>query len=138
MTRRTLFVLPWLLLAAGGVAATPDDPINVPPNVGSPAETYRPGEVVVRYRSRAPSTTVESAFGLAPIDVVRAIDVYLYRIPASESVPGIVAALKREPEVEFAEPNYLRYPTDVPTDPLYAGYGGQANDRQRWVFNGAI
>lgn len=138
MSSRTVFLAPWLLALAAGVGAAQSG-INLPSiaaNPGTPAAAYRDGEVMVRYRSGTAAASVESAYGLSRLDEVRRIGVFLYRIPASASVPSMVAALKREPEVEFAEPNDLRCPTDVPTDPYYANASGQPGDYQRWVFNG--
>ncbi len=89
-----------------------------------------PGEVLVRYRSelqarRQTRATTLSAEG-------RQLSIQVERFEGADIVPGLrkayvnpedthaaIAALKQQPDVLYAEPNYLLYPAVTPNDPLF-------------------
>ena len=52
--------------------------------------------------------------------------IYRLRLPANSDVLTAVAALQANPEVAFAEPDYLAHSLAVPTDPLFAQQWGLA------------
>jgi subtilisin family serine protease len=99
------------------------------------ASDYVPGQLLVKYRAGLEARgrlAVESLgsvrtlhrFTLVPIDHVE--------LPAGESVEDAIARLRRDPAIEYAEPNYRIHIDRVPNDPrfpeLYAlrntGQGG--------------
>lgn len=83
-----------------------------------------PGEVIVKLRTAA-ALRAALPFGRASATAVRRIgpwqDVHLYRgatMTATETLDA-VAALRRDPDVLWAEPNYVERPTKTPNDPFY-------------------
>jgi serine protease len=87
---------------------------------------YMPGETIVKFRQ-----------GMAPADETRALSVLrrntagastrwigdrtlLLDTPADADAEAIAATLRGQPEVEWAQPNYIRKATERPTDPDYS------------------
>jgi subtilisin family serine protease len=101
---------------------------------GNPAKArpqFVPGEALVRYRSEriAASKTVQTVKGPQG----RLLSIQMERFEGSEIVPGLrlahidaddtlaaIEALKQQPDVVYAEPNYRWYRTTaVPNDPCF-------------------
>ena len=87
---------------------------------------YLPGEVLVKFR---PGVTVSqqtralSSLRSRPLpDRMQWIGERLARVSVPEDPDsiGMAANLTRQPEVEYAQPNWLRQPSAVPNDPNYA------------------
>ena len=87
---------------------------------------YLPGEVLVKFR---PGVTVTqqtralSSLRSRPLpDRLQWIGERLARlsVPEDPDSVGMAANLSRQPEVEYAQPNWLRQPSAVPNDPLFA------------------
>src|SRR5688572_20268461 len=87
---------------------------------------YLPGEVLVKFR---PGVTVSqqaralSSLRSRPLpDRMQWIADRLARVSVPEDPDsiGMAANLSRQPEVEYAQPNWLRQPSAVPNDPNFA------------------
>ena len=95
-------------------------------NAGRDQIDYVPGQTIVKFRR-----------GMAPVDQTRALgalrrgttadatakwigDALLLQTPSDSDSEAVAATLARQPEVEWAQPNYLRRPTARPTDPAYS------------------
>ena len=98
------------------------------------------GEVVLKYRDdrvRANHTAIEAA---ADADTVEAIDrrgvqrMRSKRLRTSE----LLSLLAQDPDVEYAEPNYLVRLLSVPDDPSFASLWGLFNDRFNPVGGGGV
>ena len=92
----------------------------------SSADGYVPGETLVKFRqgmgpgeqTRALSAVRRSATGATSRWL--AGDVLLVATPDDPDAPSIAATLARQPEVEWAQPNYIRKPKLRPNDPNYS------------------
>lgn len=102
---------------------------------------FVPGEVLVRYRSesvakRQQSQAVLNADG-------RQLAIQIERFQGADIVPGLrmarvtpadtlaaIEALKKQPDVLYAEPNYLLYPDVAPDDTSYSNLWGLRNTGQ--------
>ena len=108
----------FLIIIVGGLLAAP----------AASAAEYAPGEVIVKYREG--TTAAERA------DILRDSDTALdKRLPGdsreleirdADTVPEKLAELRREPDVEYALPNFVARASFRPNDP---GYGRQWNLR---------
>src|SRR5215210_1926210 len=95
---------------------------------------YVPGEVVVRFKATA--DRVDRAAALRAADAERK---QWLRLPGAEllalapgtTVAGAIRDLETNPDVLYAEPNYIYRATATPNDPRYAQLWGlnQASDR---------
>ncbi len=89
-----------------------------------PAESYRPGQVVVKmkdgYSTQAVSgmQRIQSISGMAGTAV--------YATEEGESVHSAVQRLQRTPGVEIAEPNYIYHATATTNDPMLGQLWGHA------------
>lgn len=142
LARRPRLVLAALL--AAGLAATPaqaiaparamtDHTAGIPP--------FRAGEVIVKYRGNADRrarSAMKSAHGLRAAGAMFEGRFERLMLPAVLDVPGAMAMLAADPQVEYAEPNFLRRRSAViPNDPMFASQWGLRNTGQaNFVLDG--
>lgn len=120
--------------------------------VGSTAGSdFEPGKVLVKYRSQTSQQArllaarsiarLEQGLSMRLSSVNRSTDVRSYRIPEGQDVRETVEILRKDPAVEYAEPNYLFSIAGRPNDQLYGDFVSSgttySNSLQRWIFNGA-
>lgn len=101
----------WLLVLPSGVVA------QKPPA----AEDYVKDEVLVSVEPGADVAQIARGVGARVHGEVEGLGVHVLKVPSGR-VPQIVAALSRNPRVEFAEPNgYLHAFPTYPSDPSETG-----------------
>jgi subtilisin family serine protease len=98
------------------------------------------GEVLVKFKKNTQSDTVQSILDEAGAIIkkkARFVDVHLLSIPSNVPVQKAIEALKRNPNIEYAEPNYIVSvigeevsPQLVPNDPRYPEMYGLNNTGQ--------
>ncbi|MBE7437802.1 MAG: S8 family serine peptidase [Spirochaetales bacterium] len=90
---------------------------------------FVPGEILVQLKAEAaPSSTLQSQ-GVRMRPPRRGEGgVWRLRLPAQANVHAMADHYAAMPEVEFAEPNYLYYPSLAPNDPSYGQLWGLFND----------
>lgn len=94
---------------------------------------YVPGEVIVRFRAGASRVAERRANARAAARVTArfpALRLQVAKIPQGFSVAAAVRRYESDPAVEFAEPNYLRHPTVIPTDARFGELFGLHNTGQ--------
>ncbi|MFN2433166.1 MAG: S8 family serine peptidase [Gemmatimonadota bacterium] len=128
--RRTTLLLAVILLAAacrdGGDPLSGPAPSSMPALSGVP-DAYAPGRVLARFRPGARAASIAAAHG-ATVQREVVLEIQMLRVPLGQEV-AVARALARNPNVEFAEPDYLRTfgdPCDAggcgaPSDPFF-GY----------------
>ncbi|HJP90528.1 MAG TPA: S8 family serine peptidase [Pyrinomonadaceae bacterium] len=97
---------------------------------GRPA--FVPGEVLVRYRNESTARSKSASVRIAAIDG-SVVQLDLQRFDGSDLVEGLrlarvspeetlkaVAALRQQPDVLYAEPNYILHADVTPNDPNFA------------------
>ena len=85
---------------------------------------YLPGEVLIKFRSGVSQAQQQAALSSlrsrpAANDLVWIGDIALLRDAADPDAPFVARVLSAQPEVEFAEPNYLRHFNATPRDPSF-------------------
>ncbi|MDP9140791.1 MAG: S8 family serine peptidase, partial [Pseudomonadota bacterium] len=85
---------------------------------------YVPGELLVQYRSGTEATLAKSSqlkLGLEKKRDLRDGRTQLLKLPAISDMRSMMALLRADPAVAFAEPNYIRHTRARrnPTDPLF-------------------
>ena len=85
---------------------------------------YVPGEVLVKFNSGATDVEQQRALmALRSRPTVAALhwigDVALFRDPTEADSTILAAQLSTQPEVAYAEPNYLRHRNSTPDDPAF-------------------
>lgn len=91
---------------------------------------YRKGELLVRYKSGATTQAyarANAAVGASSIREFPFLNVQQVKLPEGVSVNDAIVSYMQDPDVLYAEPNYLRYPMMVPNDPYF--------DPQQWALN---
>lgn len=98
-----------------------------------------PGEVLVRFATEVPAeriAAIEHAHGLERLHEIPHLRLIGYRFPDAITIDEMLARLTAHPEVEYAEPNQVRWPQSQPADPLFEQQWSLHNTGQR--VNGRI
>ena len=118
-----------IVLAAAAVLAAP--PSGTPtclelPKISpfdGPAEpAYVDGQILVRFKPQTGAVVRAAALAALESSSIRRLarlDVHVVAIPPRETVEAMVEAYRRNPDVEFAEPNYLLRVSVTPNDTLF-------------------
>lgn len=112
----TLALVLVLSLAFGSVSAvgaTSDSADAVPRSAGRFLVKFTPGT------SATSMAALNARHGVWQLDHIRGIDVRVMTAPAGASVAALARAYSRNPNVEFAEPDYRVRATLTPNDPYY-------------------
>lgn len=121
--------------AGGGPRKEPGrfEPVT-PPRRADRGPLFVPGEVVVRYRSRATAASRAAARRLAGAERRRGLgrdDLEVLRLAPGASVADAVQALEADPAVRYSEPHYLyRAARTIPDDAYFPEQWGLDNTRQ--------
>ena len=90
-----------------------------PVTAGAP---FVPGQVLVKFRPEVPlihQLLSLKVYGSSPIRRLPGLDAYQVSVPQGYSVEEAVAAFGSNPNVEYAEPNYIVRASATPNDPLF-------------------
>jgi thermitase len=116
----TLLLIPGILFTA---APTPTQAVHTTTfTIPQPDAAFAPGELLVRFKDGAGSSTMQRTLSRHTLSAIRTLhnsDVQLVRVAAGREL-AIAAALNAEPDVLYAEPNYIYQAFDlIPDDPGY-------------------
>ena len=120
-------------LVPGAAFAQPGgaEPESAQPTFEAPAEAEAvPGQVIVKFEEGATGAEEADARrdeGLVKEDELELIDAEVVEV-RGQSVSQAVRDLERRPDVEYAEPDYIRRPT---------GYADEPRFRELWGLNNA-
>jgi subtilisin family serine protease len=104
------------------------------------APQYIKDEVIVKFAPSLSAASVQSilsSLNAKTIDIIPAIGIRQVKLPSSLSVNDALAALKKSPQVLYAEPNYICRAFAKPNDPLFARLWGLENTGQDGGVSGA-
>ena len=83
------------------------------------AGSFVEGEILVKYkegiRPQGARRIIEK-HRLEKMEEFRALRIHRYKVPKGRSVREVIEELKKDPDVEYAEPNFKRRPLFVPND----------------------
>jgi hypothetical protein len=123
ITRGISSLVGLLLLAASGVASSADPPLPLPPHV--------PNEVIVKFRDRVPEfykTLALSRVAGTRLRVFQILDgLEHHRLPPNVSVDEALAKYRKDPDVLYAELNYIVRATITPNDTSFGELWGLYN-----------
>lgn len=95
------------------------DTLGLPRN-GGPA--YASDQVLVKFKPRLGRWAIDAliaGYDSKRIKRIPHMDVYQIKIPKDSTVEEMVYALNQNPNVEYAEPNYIRRIAVTPNDPFF-------------------
>jgi subtilisin family serine protease len=111
---------------------------GAPAGSNHPAQAYVEGEVIVTFKPSVTLNAAQQALGVhsltltkhyAELSQDRGRHTGLVRAK-NRTTAELIAELSRDPAVELAEPNYLRWVTGVPNDTLFTNLWGLQNTGQ--------
>ncbi len=91
---------------------------------------FRPGEILVKFKEGASEGRImalHSTLQAREIRRIEPIGVRRIKLPSDISVKEAVAHYKMDPNVKYAEPNYIIHFTAMPTDPVFGELWGLHN-----------
>jgi subtilisin family serine protease len=108
-------------------------------SVGSPIEKqfsteFVPGEVLLKFKkgtTRTETRTLHSNFGAKEIRRIESLGVRRIKLPSAISVKEAVEYYKMDPNVKYAEPNYIINFTAMPNDSAFSELWGLHNTGQQ-------
>ncbi|MEK9150079.1 MAG: S8 family serine peptidase, partial [Candidatus Desantisbacteria bacterium] len=106
---------------------------SVPPTSQRKAANSKSDELLVKFKSGTDEETIRNIntrLGTSIVKKIPKIDVYRLKILTGVSATQMVEEYKKEPQVEFAEPNYLVYALLTPNDPDFSKQWGLNNTGQ--------
>ncbi len=115
-----------------------NEPKKIKPIKKSHEENYKKDEIFVKYKSsykEAKKETFREKSGFTKIKTYKKIDTRLIKIPKDMDVQQALEIYRKDPNVEYAEPNYLRHLFMAPNDPRYTydwglnNYGQTINNK---------
>ena len=80
------------------------------------------GQILVKFMAQTPQTVIDAqlrAHSAKVVGQVVALDVLVVNVPQSTE-NRVITALSKNPNVEYAEPNFLAFATFTPNDPYFA------------------
>lgn len=92
--------------------------------------TYVPGELLVRYKPAVRAAATEyfrSRWRVSTLRSFRRIGVQHVKLPKDMTVEEALEIYRNDPDVEYVEPNYLRYATAIPNDSFFSNLWGLNN-----------
>lgn len=127
-----LVALAVLVMSRGSVStAATASPLSVPDAPSSFRPPSVPGELLVKFKpgtSRATQLNAERAGKTAEVGRIPSLDMVRLRTPPGRSDEEMIQVFRKNPAVEFAEPNLIATTAAEPTDTSYSV-------RQRWYYN---
>ena len=94
-----------------------------------PARSYVPGELIVKFKPGVHPAEKASLVRGRQLREFRSIGAEHWKVVGT-SVESAVAALEANPDVEYAEPNYLLHALEVPNDSRFSELWGMHNTGQ--------
>lgn len=82
-------------------------------------EKYASNQIIVKYKTTASSKQVREKYSLTKKKTLNSIKAEVVKIPEGKNVENLVKELKKDPSVEFVQPNYKYYPASIPNDPYF-------------------
>ncbi len=115
-------IIPALLLLAGGFAGAK------PPLSKKPAQpAYAEGELLVKYKSGVPARERAAhvrGLGAQKVKEFKRLHIQHVKLPPGLSVARGIEMFEQNPNVEYAEPNYILRAEVLPDDPRYGEQWG--------------
>lgn len=108
----------------------------------SSAQEYVPGQLIVKFRtgiSKAERASINKEIGARIIKEIRLIEAHLVKITAPITVERAIELYVRNPDVEYAHPNYILYARGHltrPDDPDFPKQWGLDNKGQEILSSG--
>ena len=100
------------------VLATTSMGLAAPP---TPGAKYKPGEIIVKYKpgKAGISSILNSRVGTQSIGTFRDKNMERVQLSSSHTVTDAITSFESDPNVLYAEPNYLLHSTVTPNDPFF-------------------
>jgi RHS repeat-associated protein len=94
---------------------------------------HKEGEMLVKFKADVSQTAmdqVNAKHGTGLVKMIPQIGVYKVKLPAGVTAEEMAGRYRLEPEVEYAEPNYMMYAVVTPNDPQFFQQWGLNNTGQ--------
>lgn len=132
ISSKTLFALALTALIMSNIFAA--SPLSFPIQSSGVKEKFVQGEILVRFKSsmtiQAQQLSVESQGARSVKSVSGIMNISKVKLPIGETVSAAIEAYQNNPNIEYAQPNYIYYATAFPLDTSYLQLWGMNNTGQ--------
>ena len=94
----------------------------------TPVPRYALDRVIVKFKGGQfrlqALSEVKSQYGLQSIKEFRNLNIYVFKLPKDKTPHEAIAELRKRPDVEYAEPDYIYTIKAIPNDPLWSNLWG--------------
>ncbi len=123
------------LAVIGGVSASPKDPSV---QQYTPDQKFVTGEVLVQYKSGVSESAALSSSKTMGKGQAKALSfraegkgpIYLVKLKKAQDVENTIKMIESNPDVDYAQPNYIYHATVAPNDTNYGEQWGMKNSAQ--------
>jgi subtilisin family serine protease len=119
---------------APGAPVSPGQPTGTGTAAVTKADPYKPGELIVRFKAGVTHNRSAAVHAKYATQVVREYripsNLQLVKVPQGMTVENAIADYQRDPDVLYAEPNFLYYKATVPNDSRFGELWGMNNSGQ--------
>lgn len=94
---------------------------------------YVPGEILVKYKEAEKAeavTALAEKLGTQVVETIPRLNLQRCRIVTEMTMDSVLAAYRADPNVEYAEPNYILHALEIPNDPHFTKLWGLNNEGQ--------
>jgi len=109
--------------------ATNSKPTSINKTTKNTTESV-PNEVIVKFKQNTDAKTSRDKYSLQKVKNFSSTGGELLKTPQGVSVDTVINALKADNTVEYAQPNYKYYKSDIPNDPKFGDMWGLQNTGQ--------
>lgn len=98
-----------------------------------PEIRYVPGEIVVKYKAgvgSAKAAAMNARLGTQTLKYLPNLKIYRKKLPDTMTLQQAINVFSSDPDVEYAEPNYIRMPLLTPDDTSFSSLWGLLNTGQ--------
>lgn len=89
---------------------------------------YASDQLIVKFKSTTEAKKLREKHSLKTNKKLNSIGAEVVNIPKGKNVQNLVKELKKDPSVEFVQPNYKYYTSSLPNDPYFSNLWGLNND----------
>ncbi|TCS83346.1 S8 family serine peptidase [Tepidibacillus fermentans] len=129
MKKSLVFILSLLLLLSGPFSAANANAASVTDSVKvgkvfhlDKKAKFKAGEVIVKFKDQLSDKTISSkikSFSAQQKGEIESIKANIISVPQNKNIEEFINELLKDPNVEYAQPNYLYHTFSNPTDPSF-------------------
>lgn len=125
--------LTFSIIMSSSISYADVEKLNKNQEVKDNKPAYKEGELLIKFKDGTTSAKKSSYVSENRIKKIKSFDsinAELYSVNRGTSTQKALRELMKSEDIEYVQPNYIYYPTSIPTDPFYSNLWGLNNTGQ--------